>query len=105
MSAQTANTQFSFQLPSLSYVDASWEEPNLRAPAAAPATGRNSGLAAWLSGQMARLIAWHRDRQAIAELSTMTDRELLDIGLTRGDLPRVFQPAFNQDLFRRGRQS
>jgi uncharacterized protein YjiS (DUF1127 family) len=32
----------------------------------------------------------------------MTDYELSDIGLSRGDLPRVFQPAFNEDLRNRG---
>ncbi|MEA2777701.1 MAG: hypothetical protein QOF90_3107 [Acetobacteraceae bacterium] len=32
----------------------------------------------------------------------MSDRELMDIGVSRGDLPRVFQAAFNEDLRRRG---
>ena len=30
MSAQIANSQFTFKLPSLSYIDAEWEEPTLR---------------------------------------------------------------------------
>jgi uncharacterized protein YjiS (DUF1127 family) len=63
-----------------------------------PGTARKTGLAAWLSRQMPGFIAWRRDRKAIAELSTMTERELMDIGLTRGDLSRVFESAFSQDL-------
>jgi uncharacterized protein YjiS (DUF1127 family) len=102
MSAQTANSQFTFRLPSLSYIDASWEEPSLGASAPVRANGRKSGLATWLSRQISGLIAWRRDSQAIRELSAMSDRELMDIGVSRGDLPRVFQPAFNEDLRRRG---
>lgn len=97
MSAHITNTQFSFELPSLSYIDAKWEEPNLRAPAA-PAKPRRRGLFALLAHPVATFAAWRRDSQAAADLALMSDRELLDIGLTRSDLPRVFDPAFNQDL-------
>jgi uncharacterized protein YjiS (DUF1127 family) len=96
MSVQTADSQFSFKLPSLSYIDAGWEEPELRAPAAAP--GRTQGLVAWLSARAAAFQAWRRDRQAAAELAAMSNRELMDIGLTRSDLSRVFDPACNDDL-------
>jgi uncharacterized protein YjiS (DUF1127 family) len=30
----------------------------------------------------------------LQEMSMLTDRELADIGLSRADLPRVFDPAF-----------
>jgi uncharacterized protein YjiS (DUF1127 family) len=93
-----ANSQFSFQLPSLSYVDASWEEPNLRTPA----TARKPDAGGWLSRQINKFVAWRRDSEAARELSAMSDRELLDFGLSRGDIGRVFQPAFNEDLRRRG---
>jgi uncharacterized protein YjiS (DUF1127 family) len=102
MSAHTANSNFSFELPSMSYIDAKWEEPNLRTPAAAPTMTRKGGLAAWLSHQLTALVAWRRDTLAAAELSSMSDRELLDIGLSRADVPRVFDPAFNIDLQQRG---
>jgi uncharacterized protein YjiS (DUF1127 family) len=100
MSAQTADSQFSFKLPSLSYIDAKWEEPELLAPAAAPA--RKTGLAAWLAARVAAFQAWRRDREAAAELAAMSNRELMDIGLTRSDLSRVFDPACNDDLRARG---
>jgi uncharacterized protein YjiS (DUF1127 family) len=102
MSVHTADSKLSFQLPSMSYIDAKWEEPNLRAPAATPSAVRKGGLAAWLSRQVAAFVAWRRDSEAAGELSAMSDRELLDIGLSRADVGRVFDPAFNEDLRRRG---
>jgi uncharacterized protein YjiS (DUF1127 family) len=33
-------------------------------------------------------------------MQTMSDRELSDIGLSRGDLARVFDPAFAADYSR-----
>jgi uncharacterized protein YjiS (DUF1127 family) len=103
MTAHTADSRVSFKLPSLSYIDAKWEEPNLTAPAAVPARARKSGLAAWLAARVAAFQAWRRDSQAAAELAAMSNHELMDIGLTRSDLGRVFYPAFNLDLRSRGR--
>ena len=46
----------------------------------------------------ARAAAWlrqHRERRAVIdELSQLNDRELADIGLSRGDVPHVFDRAF-----------
>jgi uncharacterized protein YjiS (DUF1127 family) len=100
MSVQTADSQFSFKLPSLSYVDAKWEEPELLAPTAVPP--RKTGLAAWLAAQVTTFQPWRRDREAAAELAAMSNHELMDIGLSRSDLSRVFDPAFNEDLRMRG---
>ena len=102
MSAQTANSQFNFQLPSLSYIDAKWEEPNLRTQDVKHSTVRRGGLAAWLSRQVSAFVAWNRNSNAVRELSGFSERELMDIGLSRADLGRVFNPAFNDDLLRRG---
>ena len=100
MNARTANSQLSFQLPSMSYIDAKWEEPNLRE--LPKLERRRGGLVAWLVGRLAAFNAWRQERQALAELESMTDRELLDIGLSRSDLGRVFNPAYNVDLRARG---
>jgi uncharacterized protein YjiS (DUF1127 family) len=102
MSVHTAESQFTFQLPSMSYIDAKWEEPNLRVDVAAPTPVRKAGFAAWLSHQVAAFVAWRRDNQAAGELAAMSDRELMDIGLGRSDVVRVFQPAYNEDLRERG---
>jgi uncharacterized protein YjiS (DUF1127 family) len=103
MAAHTANQNFSFQLPSLSYVDAKWEEPNLHTPVQAAARGASP------TGMLARLFAryrdWQRARQAMAEFSGMSDYELADIGLSRSDVHRVFDPSLCQDLEFRGKRA
>lgn len=102
MSVQTADSHFSFALPSMSYIDAKWEEPNLRLPAASPGVMRKRGLAAWLSRQVAAFITWRLDRKAAGELALMSDHELMDIGLNRADIGRAFNSVLNEDLRRRG---
>jgi uncharacterized protein YjiS (DUF1127 family) len=96
MNAPMAKDQLAFELPKLSYIDASLEEPNLRAPTHYGRTRR--GLGAWLAACVAALAEWRRRDQDLAELRTMTDRDLADIGLNRGDLLRVFTPEYNKDL-------
>ena len=91
MSAVTANNQFAFELPNLTYVDTRLEDPVL--PPIADFE-RPHGLRAWL----AAFHAWREKQAALAELELMSDRELADIGLNRCDVPRVFNDNFNQDL-------
>ncbi len=91
MSAPIAKSQFAFELPNLTYVDASLEEANFRAPLP-PA--RPHGLQALIAG----FRAWREKQAVMAELDLMTDRELLDIGLSRSDVHRVFNDDYNQDL-------
>jgi len=105
MSAHIADSEFNFRLPSLSYIDAKWEEPELRAASsqALPAPAR--GLAGWLAARIAAFRTWYRNDRAAMELNAMSDYELMDMGLNRSDLDRVFDPAFNEDLRLRGRQA
>ena len=100
MSVHTADSRFSFQLPSLSYIDTQWEEPNLHT--ATTQAARKDGLAAWLSRRVAAFIAWRRNSAAMSELLSMSDRDLMDIGMNRSDLVRAFDPALNEDLRQRG---
>lgn len=100
MSAHTANNNFDFHLPSLSYVDAKWEEPNLRAQAQ---TANFAPKANFFARMMAGYRDWRRNRQAMVEFAGMTDYELADIGLSRSDVYRVFDPALSEDLQFRGR--
>jgi uncharacterized protein YjiS (DUF1127 family) len=102
MSAQIADSQFAFKLPSLSYIDAKWEEPDLRVPTASAQGARKRSLAGWLSRRAAAFVAWRRNNEAARELSAMSDRQLADIGLSQSDLTRVFDAAHNQDLGQRG---
>ena len=36
-----------------------------------------------------RLAAWHRQRETVRELSMLSNRELADLGIGRGDIPFV----------------
>ena len=51
---------------------------------------------------LATAAEWHRRRTIMQEMAMMTDRELSDIGLSRSDLPRIFDPTFAADRPRRG---
>ncbi len=45
-------------------------------------------------GLRARITAFFERQMTLNELRGMTDRELADIGLNRGDVHHVFDPAF-----------
>ena len=67
-----------------------------------PAGGSRTARAPRRPGELANrlvaavrwLAAMPKRRAVLDELSRLSDHELADIGLTRGDLPRVFDPAF-----------
>ncbi len=40
-----------------------------------------------------KLSAWRRYRDAVRELTALTDRELEDIGIRRGDIPFIASSA------------
>ena len=43
-----------------------------------------------------KLAAWRRYRETVRELSQMSDRELLDIGIRRGDIHFVASAAIKE---------
>ncbi|RYB05107.1 DUF1127 domain-containing protein [Lichenibacterium ramalinae] len=45
-----------------------------------------------------RLAAWRRERETIRELSQLTNRELADLGIGRGDIPFVAAGASVDDV-------
>jgi uncharacterized protein YjiS (DUF1127 family) len=62
---------------------------NFNAPAAAQAIARRSqalGLVAALKRWWVAYITWRIEQAAIAQLWSMSDRELKDIGLTRSEI-------------------
>jgi uncharacterized protein YjiS (DUF1127 family) len=91
MSSLTTKSQFAFELPNLTYIDASLEEANF---VARGTPSKPQGLSAWI----AAFRAWREKQAAINELDMMSDRELADIGLNRSDVHRVFDQAYNRDL-------
>jgi uncharacterized protein YjiS (DUF1127 family) len=92
MNAPIAKDHFGYSLGNLSYIGPEYEEAE--APAVKSA-GR--GLSARLSGLVARFAEWQQRRQVMEEMALMSDRELSDIGLSRSDLPRVFDHSFAAD--------
>lgn len=98
MSAPMTKSQLAFELPPLSYIDTRWEEPAVQ-PAVVPV--RKHGFASWIAAHVAAYRTWREKARALAELNNMNDRELCDVGLTRGDLHRMFDDRLNQDLLER----
>jgi len=89
MNAQTAKDQFTYTLGNASYVDYLYDEP----PVTVVKTPQPS-IRQWLSRAVSAVVEWRRRQAVLQEMQMLTDRELADIGLTRADLPRVFDPAF-----------
>jgi uncharacterized protein YjiS (DUF1127 family) len=81
MSVHFARDGINFSMPGLSRPEAG-------------VSGHRSGLAAWFAGAMQWLAERPRRRAVIDQLSVMSDHELADIGLTRHDVTRVFDPVF-----------
>ena len=53
-----------------------------------------AGKSGVLSSIFGRVSAFVERQRVLSELGSLTDRELADIGLSRAELPRVFDPAF-----------
>ncbi len=68
-----------------------YRTPSVEAAAPRPAP---VGLFGRLRAAAAHLASLPRRRAVLDELSTLTDRELADIGLNRNELGRVFDPRF-----------
>jgi uncharacterized protein YjiS (DUF1127 family) len=95
MNAPLAKDQFQFSLGNLSYIGPEYEEASARF-----VKPEKHGAARFLESIVARMAEWRRRRQVIDEMAMMTDRELSDIGLSRSDLARVFDPNFAADHLR-----
>jgi uncharacterized protein YjiS (DUF1127 family) len=84
MTAQFAKDQMSFFPANTMSANA----PTVFAPATDSGfAGRVRGVATWLSQAFQR-------RAVINELSMLSDYELADIGLSRADIPNVFDRGF-----------
>jgi uncharacterized protein YjiS (DUF1127 family) len=89
MNAPITKDQFTFKLGNMSYVDYSYDEPT-----ATVASTPKHGVGHWFVRAMGAVAQWRRRQTVMRELEMLTEHELADIGLTRADLPRVFDPAF-----------
>jgi uncharacterized protein YjiS (DUF1127 family) len=91
MNASITNHGFAFKLPEMLSYHSTWDdadyEPTL--------PRRHQGWIATLGAALARHFRSFAERRRVMnELQQMSDRELADLGLSRYDIPRVFDPAF-----------
>jgi uncharacterized protein YjiS (DUF1127 family) len=97
MSAPLAKTDFVFKLAtSQSYIDDAYDPTPLAAAQAAPrGLLRRIGDGVTFVAQSVK--TWAARQATLSEMGMMSDRELADIGLSRGDLCRVFDADFAAD--------
>jgi uncharacterized protein YjiS (DUF1127 family) len=97
MSAPLAKTDFVFRLSATqSYIGPDYDPP--AAPIVRPAPrGLGRAIADGMAFLASKFGAWANRQTTMAEMGSMSDRELADIGLNRGDLPRVFDADFVAD--------
>jgi uncharacterized protein YjiS (DUF1127 family) len=62
----------------------------------------NQGIARRLGNTLAGVVAYFRRGAVMAELNSMNDRELADVGLSRSNLTQVFDENFAREHARRG---
>ena len=90
MNISTADDHFAFSLGELTYIDSTYDGESTDSIAKA----RKHGVARWFGRLLEHAAEWRRRRATMQEMAMMSDRELSDIGLSRADLGRVFDPAF-----------
>lgn len=97
MNARVAKEEMALLLPgALNYSPASSD--GARRAALARQAARSGGLSALLRRAVSAFESVRERRQVMAELSALSERELNDVGLTRSDLGRVFDPEFAAKL-------
>lgn len=92
MNVRLAKDDFAFNLPgSINYSpvprDGFETAERARARSAAQKAGLLGRARAWLAQSQRR-------RRAMNELQMLTDRELSDIGISRSEIPMIFEPGF-----------
>ncbi|WP_206667943.1 DUF1127 domain-containing protein [Teichococcus oryzae] len=93
MNARVTKPEFVSAIPSSMMTLAPAQSVQLEA-----ARQRDEAVGQWLrktlSAMFRAVVEYPRRRRIYDELSMLSDRELTDIGLTRGDIPHVFEAEF-----------
>jgi uncharacterized protein YjiS (DUF1127 family) len=90
MNAPTVDDQFGFSLGDLTYIDSTYDDE----AASTIVRVHTHRFAHWFSRLLPNVAEWQRRRAVMQEMAMMTDRELSDIGLSRADIARIFDPSF-----------
>ena len=97
MSAPLAKSDFVFKLAtSQSYIDGDYD-PTPRTAAQPAPRGLLRLIGDGLASVAQGFRAWAARQGTLSEMGMMSDRELADIGLSRSDVPRVFDAEFVAD--------
>jgi uncharacterized protein YjiS (DUF1127 family) len=94
MGAQTSKSQLGFQLPEMLSYHSTWDDADYAPVLPARRPGFSKRI--WAAFRE-RLRAYLDRRAAVRELSAMNDRELADLGLSRYDVGRIFDPEFARE--------
>ena len=92
MNAPTVDDQFGFSLGDLTYIDLTYDDE----AASTIVRVHTHRFAHWFSRLLPNVAEWQRRRAVMQEMAMMTDRELSDIGLSRADLARIFDPSLRR---------
>lgn len=91
MTAPVNKSAFAFKLPEMLSYHSTWDDADY-IPVVPPERHgllhrAMTGIGHWVAKQQERL-------RVMRELEDLSDRDLADMGLTRHDIPRVFEPGF-----------
>ncbi len=91
MNASMNKNTFAFKLPEMLSYHSTWEDADYE-----PALPRHQpSLLGRLTAAPVRWLSHYAERRRVMnELQQMSDRELADLGISRYDIPRVFDPRF-----------
>jgi uncharacterized protein YjiS (DUF1127 family) len=93
MNAPFSNNELRFALPT----DLRFSAADGHRDAAEAHVATGQALARRLADALAYVATFFRHGAVLAELRGMSDHELADIGLSRGQVHRVFDPAFARE--------
>lgn len=99
MSAPINKYEFDFKLPPMSSYHSTWDDADYEPAQSSPREGRLHHLMAAPWRVITELARRHR---AMNELARLGDRELSDLGITRSDIPRIFDADFAAEHASRG---
>ena len=83
--------EFGFKRPEMLSYHTTWDDADYEPALPRP---RRSGVAKLVTVPVRWMRNYAERRRTMNELAKMSDRDLADLGLSRYDIPRVFDPAF-----------
>ncbi|HSU05050.1 MAG TPA: DUF1127 domain-containing protein [Acetobacteraceae bacterium] len=99
MSAPINKNEFAFKLPEMLSYHSTWDDADYQP--ALPRQRRN-WLPRVVTGPMRVITKLAERHRVMNELARLSDRELADLGMSRYDIPRVFDTEFAAEHAGRG---